>query len=96
MTTPVWREGDDVVLRVHAQPGAKQSGFAGQHGVAVKVRLAAPAQEGRANRELCGFLALAFGVAPSAVLLLAGAGSRAKRLRITAPGTWPPALAEWQ
>jgi uncharacterized protein (TIGR00251 family) len=92
---PVWREDGHVVLQVHAQPGAKQSAFAGLHGNALKVRLAAPAQEGRANRELCRFLAAAFGVAPSAVALVSGESSRSKRVRIAAPQEWPPALAEW-
>lgn len=85
-------DGRDVLLLVHAQPGAKQSAFAGLHGEAVKIRLAAPAQEGRANHELCRFLAAAFGVSASRVQLLAGAGSRHKRLRIQAPADWPPDL----
>lgn len=89
-------QGDDLLLSVHAQPGAKQSVFAGLHGEAVKIRLAAPAIEGRANRELCRFLADAFGVATSAVVLLSGEGGRSKRLRIMAPREWPAALAEWQ
>lgn len=83
------RDGDDIVLCIHAQPGARQSGFAGRHGEALKVRLAVPAQDGRANRALCRFLAEAFGVAPSAVQLLAGEASRHKRVRIVAPQQWP-------
>jgi uncharacterized protein (TIGR00251 family) len=85
-----------VVLTLHAQPGARQSAFAGLHGEAFKVRLAAPAQEGRANRELCRFLAEAFGVPQASVELLQGESSRHKRVRIQAPRQWPPALAEWQ
>lgn len=95
MSAPLRRDGSAVVLTVHAQPGAKQSAFAGLHGEALKVRLAAPAQDGKANRELCRFLAEAFGVAPSAVTLLAGESSRAKRVRIESPQEWPPALAGW-
>lgn len=96
MTAPVRREGGDVVLLVHAQPGARESAFAGLHGDAVKLRLAAPAQEGRANRELCRFLAVAFGVPQAAVVLLNGEGSRHKRVKIAGPTCWPPALAAWQ
>lgn len=96
MSQPVRREGDDVVLVLHAQPGARESAFAGQHGEALRVRLAAPALEGRANRELCRFLAEAFAVPRSAVQLLAGEGSRHKRVKICAPRQWPPALAAWQ
>jgi len=83
-----------VVLVVHAQPGARQSAFAGRHGEAVKIRLAAPAQEGRANRELCRFLADACGVALSAVEIVSGEGARAKRVRIRQPRELPAPLEE--
>ncbi len=82
------------MLVVHAQPGARQSAFAGRHGEAVKIRLAAPAQEGRANRELCRFLADACGVALSAVEILSGEGARAKRVRIRQPRELPAPLKE--
>jgi uncharacterized protein (TIGR00251 family) len=94
VSTPLQRDGDDVVLMVHAQPGAKQSAFAGLHGDALKVRLAAPALEGRANRELCRFLAGEFGVAISAVTVLSGETGRRKRVRVAGPVQWPAALAE--
>ena len=93
MSAPLRREGDDVVLMVHAQPGAKQSAFAGSHGDALKIRLAAPALEGRANRELCRFLAAEFAVAVSAVTVLSGEGARRKRVHVAGPVRWPEALA---
>ena len=96
MSGPVRREGEDVVLVIHAQPGARASAFAGLHGEALKLRLAAPALEGRANKELCRFLAEAFGVPQAAVTVLNGEGSRHKRVRITSPRQWPPALDAWQ
>lgn len=96
MSDPLRRDEDGVVLVIHAQPGARRSEFAGQHGDALKLRLAAPAQEGRANRELCRFLADAFGVPLASVLLLSGDGSRQKRVKIRSPSRWPPALAAWQ
>lgn len=85
-----------MVLVIHAQPGARESAFAGLHGESLKVRLAAPALEGRANKELCRFLAAAFGVPQGAVELLSGEGSRHKRVRVTCPRQWPPALEAWQ
>jgi len=91
---PVRYEGEDLVLMVHVQPGAKQSGFAGVHGDAVKIRLAAPPVDGRANRELCRFLAGACGVAPSAVEIISGEGARAKRVRIRQPRELPVALRD--
>lgn len=92
--SPVRREGDDLVLVVHAQPGAKQSCFVGVHGDAVKIRLAAPPLDGRANRELCRFLAEACGVAPSAVEITSGEGARAKRVRVRQPRELPAILQD--
>lgn len=92
--SPVRRDGDDLVLVVHAQPGAKQSGFAGVHGDALKIRLAAPPLDGRANRELCRFLADACGVAPSAVEITSGEGARAKRVWVRQPRELPAILQD--
>ncbi|ATE62348.1 DUF167 domain-containing protein [Thauera sinica] len=74
-----------VVLSLHIQPGAKQTGFAGLHGEAMKIRLAAPPVDGKANAALCAFLAQFCGVPKSAVTLVSGETSRAKRVRIDAP-----------
>lgn len=79
-----WR-GQDLLLCLHVQPGAKVSAFAGLHGEALKVRIQAPPLEGRANRELCRFVAKAFGVATNDVELLSGEGSRHKRICIHNP-----------
>lgn len=83
------QDGDAVVLAVHAQPGAKRTEVAGEHGGALRIRLAAPPVEGKANAELCRFLADAFGVPLRNVTLLRGEASRAKRLRIDAPARRP-------
>ena len=45
-----------MILELHVQPGAKRSEFAGKHGERIKVRLAAPAVEGKANDALVEFL----------------------------------------
>ncbi len=71
-----------VTLRVHAQPGARHSEVAGLHGAAVKIRVAAPAREDRANAALAAFLAERFGVPKRDVRLLAGDRSREKRFEI--------------
>lgn len=75
--------GEDVVLTLHIQPGAKKTEVAGTHGEALKIRLAAPPVEGKANDCLVAFLAERFDVAKSRVMLEAGASSRAKRVRVT-------------
>ena len=75
-------DGADAVLTLHIQPGAKRTELAGLHGEALKIRLAAPPVDGRANDCLIAFMAKTLDVAKSRVELLSGASSRAKRIRI--------------
>ena len=71
-----------MILELHVQPGAKRSEFAGMHGDRVKVRLAAPAVEGKANEALVEFLAGHYGVPRRNVRIAAGLKSRRKRVVI--------------
>jgi uncharacterized protein len=73
---------EGIVLRVHVQPGAGRSAVVGRHGDALKVRVAAPPIEGRANEAARSFLAEALGLAESDVELTSGQSSRAKRFRL--------------
>ena len=85
--------GDDaVVLAVHAQPGAGRSQVVGRHGDAVKIRVAAPPEAGRANDALVALLAERLGVPPKSVTLESGASSRTKRFRIA--GVDPAGFAD--
>ena len=69
-----------MILDVHIQPGAKRSEFAGEHGGRLRLRLAAPPVEGRANAALIAFLAEYFGVPRRNVRIAAGHKSRRKRV----------------
>ena len=73
--------GADVVLLLHVQPGAKKTEVAGAHGDALKIRLAAPPVDGKANECLIAFLADRLDIAKSRLDLVSGAASRAKRVR---------------
>lgn len=75
-------DGDGVVLTLHVQPGTKKTEVAGLHGEALKIRLAAPPVDGKANECLLGFLAKRLGVPKSHVALLSGGTSRSKRVRV--------------
>lgn len=96
MNSPVEWAGEDALLRIHAQPGAKQTSFAGQHGEAIKIRLAAPPLEGRANQALFRFLSEVFAVPLSAITLMSGESARQKRVKIQRPVEWPDALKDWK
>lgn len=69
-----------MILDLHVQPGASRSEFAGEHGGRIKVRLAAPPVEGRANQALVEFLADYFEVPRRNVRITAGLKSRRKRV----------------
>jgi uncharacterized protein len=71
-----------LILDLYVQPGAKRSEFAGQHGERVKLRLAAPPVEGKANAALIEFLAEYFGVPRRNVTIVSGLKSRSKRVAI--------------
>ncbi len=74
------RDGWHLALTV--QPGAKRTGVMGEHGDTLKVRVAAPADAGRANRALCEFLASELGVPVRAVEVIRGASSRVKTVAV--------------
>jgi YggT family protein len=78
-----------LMLSLHIQPGAKKTEIAGLHGEALKIRLAAPPVDGKANAALIAFLAKTCGVPKSAVELVSGDTSRTKRVRSPA-SMWPP------
>ncbi len=79
---PVAEVAGGVVLQLHVQPGAARSGVVGRHGDAVKVKVAAPPVDGKANAAVVALVAEVFGVRPAQVSLVAGDTSRAKRVRV--------------
>jgi uncharacterized protein len=77
-------DGEDaVVLQVHVQPGAGRSAVVGRHGTALKVRVAAAPEGGRANDACAALLGETFGVPASAVGLVSGPASRSKQFRLS-------------
>ena len=71
-----------ITLTLHIQPGAKKTEFAGLHGDALKIRLAAPPVDGKANEALIKFMAERLGLARSDVTLKSGQTSRRKVLEV--------------
>ncbi len=77
------KEGEGAwLLSLHIQPGAKKSQVAGLHGDALKIRLAAPPVDGKANAALQGFVAELLDLPKAAVTLKSGQTSRQKVLRV--------------
>ena len=75
--------GGPVSLRVKVIPKSAKTEVAGTlSDGTIKVKLAAVPEKGKANAELCAFLAAEFGVARERVEVIAGATSPRKVVRI--------------
>lgn len=82
MALNIEQRGDSVRVSVRAQPRASRNEIVGEHGGALKVRLAAPPVEGAANEELVRFLARTLSVPVSAVRIVAGGRGRNKIIEV--------------
>lgn len=74
--------GRRIMLTLHVQPNAQATAVAGLHGDALKVRIAAPAADNRANAALLAHLQTVLGVPAALISLRAGARGRRKVVRI--------------
>lgn len=71
-----------IVFGVRIQPRASKDEIAGEIAGTLKIRLQAPALEGRANDALIEFLAILLKTSKGTVRILSGERSRVKRLEI--------------
>ena len=87
---PAWYRIDAdrnvLCIAVHVQPNARSTEIAGKHGEAIKIRVAAPPLDSRANRLLIDFIAEKLGVPSNRVSLRRGAKSRRKLIEVLTPG----------
>ena len=79
-------------ISVKVVPGASRNGVVGWLGDDWKIRLQAPATDGKANDALCKFLAATLGVPPRSVQIIAGHSSRKKIVEVE--GLTPERFAE--
>ena len=82
---PVWarRDGADWLLALHVQPGAKQTVALGEHGGRLKLKIAAPPVDNKANAHLLAWLAAQLGVPKTSVRLVRGETSRQKTVAVS-------------
>ena len=78
-------EGEDLLFSCYLQPKASRSEIVGLHDGRIKIRVAAPPVDGKANTALIKFLAQYFGTSAKGVEIVSGQHSRRKRIRITGP-----------
>lgn len=79
---PVEQIPGGVRIHVWVQPGAKRTEVVGRHGDALKLRVAAPPEKGRANEAAEAALADLLGVRPADVALVSGTTSRSKTFEV--------------
>jgi uncharacterized protein (TIGR00251 family) len=71
------------LLRLRIVPNARRSEVVGEYGEAIKIKVQAPAVEGKANEALRAFLAERLQLAPRSIELVAGEKSRGKTVAIS-------------
>lgn len=85
-------EGDTIVVHVYVQPGAKRTEIVGFFGNALKIRLASPPIDGRANVALVKFIAKLFDVPIRQIEFKRGDKSRYKTIAIRGSAIEPSSI----
>jgi len=82
--TPVWLQvsSDHLRLEVVVSPRASRTRIMGVHDDRLKIQLAAPPVDGKANDALVRFLADTLGVAKAQVEIVGGASSKRKTVKL--------------
>ncbi|MGD8925489.1 MAG: DUF167 family protein [Thioalkalispiraceae bacterium] len=75
-------QGNDLILKVHVQAGARRDEVGEIFNGALKVRITAPPVDGKANKHLCAYLAKICKVKKAAVNIESGQSARNKSIRI--------------
>lgn len=86
-------DGDGVWIRLKVVPGASQTALAGLHGDRYRVRVAAPPEDGKANRAVVDLLAARLGVARRDVAIVKGHASPQKTVHVRGVSTEAAAAA---
>lgn len=70
------------MLTIYLQPGAKKSAVSGLHDGNIKIKINAPAVDGKANAALIDFLSDFLEIPKSAIHIISGQKSRIKKLKM--------------
>lgn len=72
----------NLILTLYIQPGAKSTEVIGLHGDALKIKLASPPIDGKANKALLQFIAGQFDIPLRQIKLIRGEKSRHKTVEL--------------
>jgi uncharacterized protein YggU (UPF0235/DUF167 family) len=85
LSAELWEAGE-ITLSVKVTPKSRTTALAGQlPGGVLRIKVAAAPEKGRANAELCAFLARQLGVSRSSVSVVSGHSSPTKRISVVRP-----------
>ncbi|PMG40610.1 DUF167 family protein YggU [Shewanella sp. 10N.286.52.B9] len=88
------QQQQDLLLNLYIQPKASRDKIVGLHGDEIKIAITAPPIDGKANSHLIKYLAKAFKVPKSDVMLLKGLQGRHKQVKILSPLKIPPEISQ--
>lgn len=78
----IQENGDGVTFTAKIVPGSSKTAVAGLLGSALKVKVAAPPEKGKANQCLVAFLAKRLGVRKQAVMIVSGQTNPVKQIQV--------------
>ncbi len=78
-------DAEQTIINCKVIPSASRNGFGGVRNGELVVRVNAPPEKGKANKELIKFLAKSLGIGRSALSLVSGDTSRNKRVSVNYP-----------
>ncbi len=76
------RTPDHVDIRLKVVPGSRKDEIVGAYGDRLKLKVAAPPEDGKANAAVCRLLAAALGISPRDVQIVSGATNPEKVARV--------------
>ena len=75
-------QGNDLLVNVKVQPGARRDEIVEIYNGALKIKISAPPVDGTANKHLCAYLAKFCKVRKANVTIESGSTSKTKTIRI--------------
>jgi uncharacterized protein (TIGR00251 family) len=78
--------GERLLLSLSVMPGGRRTVVVGRYGETLKIRIAAPAEDDKANTALIEFLSRSFHLPPSQIRIRTGRHTRRKVVELDAPG----------
>ena len=74
--------GNDIIIKAKIVPGSSKNKIIGAYNDALKIAIAAPPVEGKANKKCIAYLAKYFDIAKSKIEIISGQTSKNKLIKI--------------